>query len=83
MSVGLFFQKLPSYTKIISYHSTFYLLLIVVIYNELDVNTYQQHISTIYHQQVITTRNTKNTRCMYNFLFITDYNAWGFLATTE
>jgi hypothetical protein len=34
-----------------------------------------EHISTIYHQQVITTRNTKNTkntkntRCMYNFSF--------------
>ena len=83
MSVGFFFLKLPSYTKLISQHSTFYSLLIVFIYNQLYVNTYQQHISTIYHQQVITTRNTKKTRCMYNFLFITDYNPWGFLATTE
>ena len=41
------------------------------------------NISAIYHQQVITTMNTKNTRCMYNFLFITDYNPWGLSATTE
>jgi hypothetical protein len=58
-------------------------LLIAVIYNQLNLNTYQQHISTIYHQQVITTRYTKNTISMYNFLFITDYNPWGFLATTK
>jgi hypothetical protein len=27
--------------------------------------------------------DTKNTRCMYNFLFITDYNPWGLSTTTE
>jgi hypothetical protein len=53
-----------------------YSLLIAVIYNQLDVGTYQQHISAIYHQQVIIIMDTKNTRCMYNFLFITDYNPW-------
>jgi hypothetical protein len=83
MSLGLVFPKHPSFTKLIGYHSTFYSLLIVVIYNQLYVNTYQQHISTIYHQQVIIVRNRKNKRCMYNFIFITDYNPWGFSATTE
>ena len=58
-------------------------LLIVFIYNQLNFNTYQQHISAIYHQQGITKRNTKNTRCMYNFPFITNYNPWGFSETTE
>ena len=47
------------------------------------MNTYQQHISAIYHQQIITTRNKKNTRCIYNFIFIMDFNPWGLSATTE
>jgi hypothetical protein len=34
------------------------------------VNIYQQHILAIYHQQIITTRSTKNTRCMYNFFLL-------------
>jgi hypothetical protein len=80
MSVGIFFPKLPSCTKTHQLALNIYSLPIVVIYNQLDLSTYQQHISAIYHQQVIT---TKNTRCMYNFLFITDYNPWGLSATTE
>ena len=76
MSVGLFFPKLPSCTKTHQLAFTIYSLPIVVIYNHLYVSTYQQHISSIYYQQVITTMNTKNARCMYNFLFITDYNPW-------
>jgi hypothetical protein len=76
MSVGLFFPKLPSCTKTHQLAFNIYSLPIVVIYNQLDVGTYQQHISAIYHQQVIIIMDTKNTRCMYNFLFITDYNPW-------
>ena len=70
MSVGLFFSKLPSCTKTYQLAFNIYSLPIVVIYNQLDVSTYQQHISAIYHQQVITTMNTKNTRCMYNFFLL-------------
>ena len=70
MSVGLFFPKLPSCTKTYQLAFNIYSLPIVFIYNQLDVITYQQHISTIYHQQVITTMNTKNTRCMYNFFLL-------------
>jgi hypothetical protein len=70
MSVGLFFPKLPSCTKTHQLAFNIYSLPIVVIYNQLDVSTYQQHISAIYHQQVITTMNTKNTRCMYNFFLL-------------
>jgi hypothetical protein len=76
MSVGLFFPKLPSCTKTHQLSFNIYSLPIAVIYNQLDESTYQQHISAIYHQQVIITMNTKNTRCMYNFLFITDYIPW-------
>jgi hypothetical protein len=84
MSVGLFFKKnfpLTQNSLIIIQHFTHYLLL--SFYNQLDVNIYQQHMSAIYCQQVIITRNTNNTRCMYHFLFITDYNPWGFSATAE
>jgi hypothetical protein len=70
MSVGLFFPKLSSCTKNHQLAFNIYSLPIVVIYNQLDVSTYQQHISAIYHQQVITTMNTKNTRCMYNFFLL-------------
>ena len=70
MSVGLFFPKLPSCTKTHQLAFNIYSLPIVFIYNQLYVSTYQQHISAIYHQQVITTMNTKNTRCMYNFLLL-------------
>jgi hypothetical protein len=83
MSVGLFFPKLPSFTKTHQLAFNIYSLPIDFIYNQLDVSTYQQHISKIYHQQVIITMNTKNTRCMYNFLFIMDYNPWGLSATNE
>ena len=64
MSVGLFSQNFPLAQKLINQHSTF------VIYNQLYVSTYQKYISTIYHQQVITTMNTKNTRCMYNLFLL-------------
>ena len=74
--MGLFFPKLPSCTKTHQLAFNIFSLPIVVIYNQLDVGTYQQHISTIYHQQVIIIMDTKNTRCMYSFLFITDYNPW-------
>jgi hypothetical protein len=70
MSVGFFFPKLPSCTKTHQLAFNIYSLPIVFISNESDVSTYQQHISTIYHQQVITTMNTKNTTCMYNFLLL-------------
>jgi hypothetical protein len=80
---GSFSPKLPSCTKTHQLAFEIYSLPIVFIYNQLDVSTYQQHISAIYHQQVITTMNTKNTRCMYNFLFITDYNPWGLSTTNE
>jgi hypothetical protein len=60
-----------------------YSLPIAVIYNQLDVGTYQQHILAIYHQQVIITMDTKNTRCMYNFPFITDFNPWGLSTKTK
>jgi hypothetical protein len=70
MSVGLFFPKISSYTKTHQLAFNIYSLPIVFIYNQLYVSTYQQHISAIYHQQVITTMNTKNTRCMYNFLLL-------------
>ena len=76
LSVGLFFSKIPSCTKTHQLAFNIYSLPIAVIYNQLDVSTYQQHISTSHHQQVIITMDTKNTRCMYNFLFITDYNPW-------
>jgi hypothetical protein len=76
MSVGLIFPKLPSCTKTHQLAFNIYSLPIVVIYNQLDVGTYQQHISAIYHQKVIIKMNTKNTRRMCNFLFITDYNPW-------
>jgi hypothetical protein len=68
--VGIFFPKPPSCTKTHQLAFNIYSLPIVVIYNQLYVSTYQQHISAIYHQQVITTMNTKNTRCMYNFLLL-------------
>ena len=64
MSVMIFFPK----------------LLIVVIYNQLDVNTYQQHISTTYHQKIISTRNTKNTRCMYIFFLLLWTSIQGFFS---
>jgi hypothetical protein len=83
MIVGIFFPKLPSCTKTHQLAFNIYSLLIAIIYNQLDVGKYQQHISTIYHQQVIITMDTKNTRCMYNFIFITDYNPWSLSATTE
>jgi hypothetical protein len=70
MSVGFFFPKLPSCTKTHQLAFNIYSLLIVFISNQSYVSTYQQHISTIYHQQVITTMNTKNTTCMYNFLLL-------------
>ena len=74
MSVGLFFPKLPSCTKTHQLTFNIYSLLTAVIYNQLDVNIYKNLISTIYHQQVIIIMDTKNTICMYNFLFIMDYN---------
>jgi hypothetical protein len=80
---GSFSQNFPSCTKTHQLEFNIYSLPIVVIYNQLDVSTYQQHISKIYHQQVITTMNTKNTTCMYNFLFITDYNPWGLSTTAK
>ena len=83
MSVGLFFPKLPSCTKTHQLEFNIYSLPIIVIYNQLHVSTYQQHILEIYLQQVITTMNIRNTRCMYNFLFITDYNPWGLSTTNE
>jgi hypothetical protein len=83
MSVGIFFPKLPSCTKTHQLTFNIYSLPIAIIYNQLVVGTYQQHISTIYHQQVIIIMDTKNTRCMYNFIFITDYNLCGLSATTE
>jgi hypothetical protein len=70
MSVGLFFPKLPSCTKNHQLAFNIYSLPIVVIYNQLDVSTYQKHISAIYHQQFITTMNTKNIRCMYSFILL-------------
>jgi hypothetical protein len=70
MSVGLFFPKLPSCTKNHQLAFIIYSLPIVVIYNQLDVSTYQQHISAIYHQQVITTMNTKKTRCITIFFLL-------------
>ena len=82
MSVRLFFPKLPSLHKTPWLIFNIYSLPIVVIYNQLDVSTYQQHISTIYHQQVIITMDTKNTIYMYNFLFIMDFNPWGLSTTT-
>ena len=44
MSVGLFFPKLPSCTKTHQLTFHIYSLPIVVIYNQLDVGTYQQYI---------------------------------------
>ena len=73
---GSFSQNFPLALKNHQLAFNIYSLPIVVIYNQLDVGTYQQHISTIYHQQVIITMDTKNTGCIYNFLFITDYNPW-------
>jgi hypothetical protein len=42
--IGIFFPKLPSHTKIPLLTFKIFSLLISVIYNQLDVNTYQQHI---------------------------------------
>jgi hypothetical protein len=80
---GALFPKTSLLHKTYQLAFNIYSLPITVIYNQLDVGTYQQHISAIYHQQVIITMDTKNTRCMYNFLFVTDYNPWGLAATTE
>jgi hypothetical protein len=49
MSVELFFPKLPSLHKTPWLTFNIYSLPIVVIYNQLDVNIYQQHISSICH----------------------------------
>jgi hypothetical protein len=49
MSVGIFFPKVPSYTKTPLLTFNISSLLIVVIYNQLDLNTCQQHISTTNH----------------------------------
>jgi hypothetical protein len=70
VSVGLFLPKLPSCTKSHQLAFNIYSIPIVVIYNQLDAITYQQHISTIYHQQVVTTMNRKNTRCMCIFFLL-------------
>jgi hypothetical protein len=60
-----------------------FLITIVFIYNKLDVNTYQKNISASYHQQIISTRNEKNTRCMYNFSFYYGLQFGGFSTTNE
>jgi hypothetical protein len=67
---GALFPKTSLLHKNSSIAFNIYSLPIVFIYNQLDVSTYQQHISAIYHQQVITTMSTKNTRCMYNFFLL-------------
>jgi hypothetical protein len=80
---GALFSKTSLFNKTPYLTFNIYSSPIVVIYNHLDVNIYQQHISAIYHQQVITTRNTKNTRCMYNFSFYYGQQSRGFSTTTE
>jgi hypothetical protein len=47
MSVGLFFPKLPSCTKTHQLAFNIYSLPIVVIYNQLDVSTYQQQLNRV------------------------------------
>jgi hypothetical protein len=62
------------FTKLLSYQSPFTQHLMLSF-----ITVVCEHISTIdnkyniYHQQSMT---IKNTKCMYNFLFIMDYNPW-------
>jgi hypothetical protein len=79
MSVGLFFPKLPSLHKTPWLTFNIYSLPIVVIYNQLDVNIYQQHISTTYIINMSSPQGTQRTQDVCTiFLFIMDSNS-GFI----
>jgi hypothetical protein len=70
MSVGLFFPKLPSYTKTHQLTFNIYSLLIAVIYNQLDVNIYQQHISSTHIINKSSPQGTQRTQDVCTIFFL-------------
>ena len=75
MSVGIFFPKLPSLHKTPWLTFNIYSLPIVFIYNQLDVNIYQQHISATHIIKKSSPQGTQRTQdaCKI-FIFIMDNN---------
>jgi hypothetical protein len=76
MSVGLFFPKLPSCTKTHQLAFNIYSLPIVVIYNQLDVSTYQQHISSTSHHH----NEHKEHKMYVQFSFYYGLQSLGFIS---